>query len=55
MTSGGKRTGAGRPPAPPTFLVRIRLPLEHKPDFVQIGGDVFAKRVIVEAIKAVKL
>lgn len=51
MTSGGKRTGAGRPPAPPTFVARLRLPLEHKPEFVKRGGDVFAKRVILEALK----
>lgn len=51
MTSGGKRTGAGRPPAPPTFVVRLRLALKLKPEFEKRGADIWLKRLIDEAIK----
>lgn len=47
---GGKRKGAGRPPAPPTTLMRLRLPLPVYETVQALGGDVWAKRVIVEAI-----
>jgi hypothetical protein len=41
---------AGRPTAPPTGVIRIRLPLPVHEQVVQLGGDVWVKRLINEAI-----
>lgn len=45
---GGKREGAGRPKAPPTAVIRIRLPVPQHERLMQLGGDVIVKRLIEE-------
>lgn len=47
---GGKREGAGRPPAPPMVLMRLRLPLPLHGEVQARGGDVWVKRIIAEAL-----
>jgi len=47
---GGKREGAGRPPAPPSAVIRIRLPLPLHQKVKELGGDIWVKRIINEAI-----
>lgn len=49
---GGKREGAGRPLAPPTALMRLRLPLPVYEAVQALGGDVWVKRVIIEALNS---
>ena len=48
---GGKQPGAGRPPGPPSFILRIRLLLSDKPEVMKRGGAIWAKRVIGEKLK----
>ena len=48
---GGKREGAGRPPAPPTAVIRIRLPMPVHKQVIERGGDIWLKRIISEALK----
>lgn len=43
---GGKRLGAGRPPAPPTVVVRIRLSLSRHAAYVERGSEHWLKRVL---------
>ena len=50
---GGKREGAGRPPAPPSAVMRIRLPLPVHARVYALGGDIWVKRIINEAIDKV--
>jgi hypothetical protein len=50
MSKGGKREGAGRPPAPPSAVLRIRLPLPLHQKVKELGGDIWVKRIINEAI-----
>ena len=50
---GGKREGAGRPPAPPSAVIRIRLPLPLHQKVKELGGDIWVKRIINEAIDKV--
>jgi hypothetical protein len=50
MSKGGKREGAGRPPAPPSVVVRIRLSLPEHDKVTALGGDVWIKRVLREAL-----
>lgn len=47
---GGKRDGAGRPVAQPTAVIRIRLPLPVHAKIMALGGDIWVKRVINEAL-----
>ena len=51
MTKGGKRPGAGRPPAPPSVIMRLRLPLPLHAQVMERGGVVWVKRVVSEAIE----
>jgi hypothetical protein len=51
MSKGGKREGAGRPPAPPSAVLRIRLPLPLHQKVKELGGDIWVKRIINEAIE----
>ena len=48
---GGKREGAGRPPAASTAVIRIRLPLPVHKQVINRGGDIWVKRVIKEAVE----
>ena len=48
---GGKREGAGRPPAQPTAVMRIRLPLPVHKQVIERGGDIWLKRIINEALQ----
>lgn len=42
---------AGRPKAPPTEVIRIRLPLPVHTKAMDKGGDKWVKRLINEAIE----
>lgn len=53
MSKGGARPGAGRPPAPPSAVMRIRLPLPVYEKVKALGGDIWVKRIINEAIDKV--
>ena len=55
MTKGGKRLGAGRPLAAPSAVMRIRLPLPVHAQVVLLGGDVWLKRIISQALAAPEL
>ena len=48
---GGKRPGAGRPPAPPNLLVRLRLSPAQHAVYVERGSEHWLKRVLGEASK----
>lgn len=48
---GGKRSGAGRPPAPPNVLVRLRLSPAQHAAYVERGAEHWLKRVLGEAVK----
>ena len=41
----------GRPKAPPTEVVRIRLPLPIHAKVMDMGGDKWVKRLITEAVE----
>ena len=41
---------AGRPKAPPTEVIRIRLPLPMHAQVIERGGDLWIKRLINEEI-----
>lgn len=43
---GGKREGAGRPPAPKTILVRVRLLPDLHKEYMERGADIWLKRVL---------
>jgi hypothetical protein len=45
---GGKRAGAGRQPAPPTIMIRVRLTPEQHKAYTERGADIWLKRVISE-------
>lgn len=45
---GGKREGAGRPLAPPTAVVRIRLSPEQYAAYAERGAEDWLKRVLGE-------
>lgn len=45
---GGKREGAGRPPSPPTVLVRIRLTPAQHAAYIERGAEHWLKRVLGE-------
>lgn len=47
---GGKREGAGRPPAPPSAVIRIRVRVDQHKAIQELGGDVWLKRVISDAL-----
>ena len=51
---GGKRDGAGRPLAPESTVVRIRVPLAIHEKIKELGGDKWIKRVILEALENIK-
>lgn len=42
---------AGRPKAPPTEVMRIRLPLQVHAKVMDKGGDKWVKRLITEAVE----
>ena len=48
---GGARSGAGRPKATATAVLRIRLPIAVHTKVIDKGGDVWVKRLINEALK----
>jgi hypothetical protein len=50
MSKGGKREGAGRPVSAPSAVLRIRLPLPVHAQVVELGGAVWLKRIISEAL-----
>ena len=41
----------GRPKAQPTAVIRIRLPIALHAQVIELGGDIFVKRVIREAVE----
>ena len=45
---GGKREGAGRPPAPPTVVVRIRLSPTQHAVYIERGAEHWLKRILDE-------
>lgn len=47
---GGKREGAGRPVAPPSGVIRIKLPLAVHKQVMDRGGDIWLKRIINEQL-----
>lgn len=47
--TGGKREGAGRPPAPPTVVVRIRLSPAQHAAYIERGAEIWLKRVLSDA------
>ena len=47
---GGKREGAGRPVAPPTVVVRIRLTPGQHAAYVERGAEHWIKRVLSDGI-----
>lgn len=47
---GGKRPGAGRPPAQPTKPAMIRLTEPQRVKYLELGGARWVKRLINEAI-----
>lgn len=40
----------GRPKAPPTAVIRVRLPVDTHATVMQLGGDKFVKRVVMQAV-----
>lgn len=48
---GGPRPGAGRPKAPASVLLRIRVTPAHMAAIQERGGDIWLKRIINEAIE----
>ena len=51
---GGKREGAGRPKAPESVVIRVRVAPEVAEAIQKLGGAIWLKRVIQEAIDAQK-
>lgn len=51
---GGKREGAGRPKAPESVVIRIRVAPEVAEAIQARGGAIWLKRVINDAIDAQK-
>jgi hypothetical protein len=51
---GGKREGAGRPKAPESVLLRVRVAPEVAQAIQARGGAIWLKRVILEAIDVQK-
>lgn len=49
---GGAREGAGRPKAPATTVVRVRLTQAQHAQYIERGGDVWLKRILAEALAA---
>lgn len=49
---GGARKGAGRPKAAPSVVVRLRIPAELHAAYLERGGDVWLKRLAVEALQS---
>ena len=47
---GGKREGAGRPVAAPTAVIKISLPLPVHKQVKELGGTIWVKRIINEAL-----
>jgi hypothetical protein len=52
---GGKRKGAGRPVAEPVSIIRLRLPVTTHNKIIELGGNVWLKRIISEALEAAKV
>ena len=48
---GGKREGAGRPPALPSLVIRVRLTPEQHKAYVDRGAEHWLKRVLSEPKK----
>ena len=42
---------AGRPPAPPTAVIRLRVPVADHAAILELGGDKWARRVILAALE----
>ena len=51
---GGKREGAGRPKAPESVVIRLRVAPEVAEAIQARGGAIWLKRVIQEAIDSQK-
>ena len=49
---GGKREGAGRPLAPESAVIRVRVPIVIHEKIKELGGDKWVKRVIIDALLA---
>ena len=47
---GGKREGAGRPKAPDSTLLCIRMQVDTHASIMALGGSRWAKRVLTEAL-----
>lgn len=41
----------GRPKAPPTAVMRLRIPLDAYAKIMALGGDRWAKRVLIEQLE----
>lgn len=55
MTRGGKRAGAGRKPeTEQTALFRLRFPIPTHQRIKELGGDIWLKRIINEALQGKK-
>ena len=48
---GGKREGAGRPPAPPTIMIRVRLTPEQHKAYTERGAEHWLKRMLNELME----
>lgn len=46
-----KKRGPGRPPAPPSVLVRLRLSPEQYKHYVERGAEHWLKRVLSEPME----
>jgi hypothetical protein len=47
---GGKREGAGRPIGPPTYTIRLRLPLSLHEQILAVGGNAWVKAVVLKEL-----
>lgn len=52
---GGKREGAGRPKAPPTVVVRIRLTPRQHAAYSEFGAEIWLKRILNENDSLIKI
>lgn len=50
MTKGGKRAGAGRPPAPPSAPISIRVTVEQNNAYKAAGGAKWLKALLDKQI-----
>jgi hypothetical protein len=48
---GGKREGAGRPPAPQAIIIRVRLTPEQHKAYTERGAERWLKRMLNELME----